>query len=138
MQRLFVDTAAWIALEAANDQYHGAAMTLLHEAGTRYRWTTTNWVIWESVTWLRRRVNHQAAVQFGGQVRASSLLERVIITPEHEARAWEIFVRHRDKDFSYVDCASFAVMESLGIGVAFTFDRHFARYGLRTVPETSG
>jgi len=36
-----------------------------------------------------------------------------------------IFEGYRDKDFSFTDCASFAIMKSIGLEVAFTFDRHF-------------
>ena len=33
--------------------------------------------------------------------------------------------RHRDKDYSFVDCLSFVVMERLGIRKAFAVDGHF-------------
>ncbi len=38
-----------------------------------------------------------------------------------------------DKRFSYTDASSFAVMERLGIGTAFGFDRDFAQYGFRLI-----
>jgi predicted nucleic acid-binding protein len=41
----------------------------------------------------------------------------------------EILLGQEDKDYSYVDATSFAVMERLGIETAFTFDRHFEQYG---------
>jgi predicted nucleic acid-binding protein len=50
-----------------------------------------------------------------------------------EARAKEIIRQYRDKDFSYVDALSFAIMERSGISDAFTFDRHFAQFGLAVV-----
>jgi predicted nucleic acid-binding protein len=36
-----------------------------------------------------------------------------------------------DKDWGLVDCASFAVMQDLGITEAFTDDRHFQQAGFR-------
>ena len=37
--------------------------------------------------------------------------------------------QYQDKDFPMVDAISFAVMERLGISVAFAFDQHFTQYG---------
>ena len=48
---------------------------------------------------------------------------------EEENRAKEILARHTDKDWSLCDAISFALMESRGVQLAFTFDRHFRQYG---------
>jgi len=135
MQTLFVDTAAWIGLEVVNDQNHQAALQFRQRSGRTYRWVTTNWIIWETVTWLRRRVDHAAAVRFGERVWASSRLDVVSVTSDHEAGAWKIFRRYRDKDFGFVDCSSFAVMQALRIDVAFSFDTHFRQAGFPVLPE---
>ena len=50
-----------------------------------------------------------------------------------EQRARDIIFRYEDKDFSMVDCISFALMERLSISYAFAFDRHFAQYGIQTL-----
>jgi uncharacterized protein len=135
MQELFVDTAAWIGLEIANDQNHRAALQFRQQPGRAYRWVTTNWVIWETVTWLRRRVHHAAAVRFGERVWASKSLDVIPITSDHESRAWRIFQRYRDKNFGFVDCTSFAVMEAGAIDTAFSFDAHFRQLGFRVLPD---
>jgi predicted nucleic acid-binding protein len=135
MQTLFVDTAAWIGLEVVNDQNHQAALQFRQRSGRTYRWVTTNWIIWETVTWLRRRVDHAAAVRFGERVLTSSRLDVVSVTSDHEASAWTIFRRYRDKDFGFVDCSSFAVMQALRIDVAFSFDTHFRQAGFPVLPE---
>jgi uncharacterized protein len=46
-----------------------------------------------------------------------------------ENRAKQILFQYDDKDFSFADAISFAVMERLQIRLAFTFDRDFAQYG---------
>jgi len=35
----------------------------------------------------------------------------------------------------FVDCVSFAVMQSRAIATAFTFDKHFAEAGFRVFPD---
>ena len=40
--------------------------------------------------------------------------------------AWQYFQRHEDKGYSFTDCISFVVMKTLGIEMAFAFDKHFA------------
>jgi len=44
-------------------------------------------------------------------------------------RAMEIFKQYHDKDFSFVDCMSFAIMNQQNLFQAFTFDQHFAQAG---------
>lgn len=136
MQKLFVDTAAWVGLEVINDEHHAAAEAFRHGPGRAYQWLTTNWVIWETVTWLRRRASHAAAVRFGERVGTSTKLEIISVTEHHEAGAWEIFKRQWDRDFGFVDCTSFAVMRAMRITSAFTFDHHFRQAGFQTLPVT--
>jgi len=134
MKQLFVDTAAWLALELRRDQYHAVAFAFAHHEARQFQWVTTNWVLSETVTLLRRRTTHAAAVQFMERVRTSRKLQIVRIEAPHEERAWVIFKRYVDKDFGFVDCTSFAVMETFGIVQTFTFDHHFRQLGFRTLP----
>ncbi len=132
--QLFVDTGAWIALEVSNDQNHQPAMRFFRSQGYLYRWVTTNWVVAETVTWLRRRSSHAAALRFDNRLRSSKRVLIVQVSGSHEERAWDIFARYDDKDFGLVDCTSFAVMESMGIEHAFTFDKHFRQFGFDILP----
>jgi predicted nucleic acid-binding protein len=50
-----------------------------------------------------------------------------------EARAREIIRHLSDKDYSYTDATSFAIMERLHIKEIFSFDQHFAQYGFTPV-----
>ena len=58
---------------------------------------------------------------------SSSVIVRV--RASYETRVKQMISAYRDKDHSLTDALSFAVMERLGISLAFTFDRHFAQYG---------
>jgi uncharacterized protein len=50
------------------------------------------------------------------------------VLPEEEDRAREIVARHSDKDWSFCDAISFAVLDVRGIRRAFTFDGDFLQY----------
>jgi predicted nucleic acid-binding protein len=54
-------------------------------------------------------------------------IERV--TEQDEEEAFAIIDRYADKDFSYTDATSFAIMQRLGISVALSYDRHFTQFG---------
>ena len=97
MQKLLVDTAAWAALELANDHNYSAAFEFRQEAGRTYRWVTTNWIIWETVTLLQQRGTHTKATQFYERVWQSASLDIVQIVPPHETLAWDIFRQYADK-----------------------------------------
>lgn len=125
--RVFVDTSAWYAYFDAGDSGHRAAVAFLR--GNVLPLVTSNWVLAETLTLLRRRSGHGAAVKAGEVLRRGDLglVERVL--PEDEEEAWRIFAARADYSFSLVHCTSFALMARLGIQRAFAFDRHFHQYG---------
>jgi predicted nucleic acid-binding protein len=43
--------------------------------------------------------------------------------------AASLFRRHKDKEWSFTDCVSFAVMRELNIRDCFTTDHHFEQAG---------
>jgi predicted nucleic acid-binding protein len=58
------------------------------------------------------------------------ILEIVWVTPEIATEAWRVFEQfNRDKEWSYTDCVSYAVMKQLDIEEAFAFDHHFDQMG---------
>ncbi|MFQ6064321.1 MAG: type II toxin-antitoxin system VapC family toxin [Candidatus Bathyarchaeia archaeon] len=136
--RLFVDTSALVALVDQDDKDHKDALNYrekirLGETPFRALYTS-NYVFDEVLTLLRLRLEHQAALLFGENVRRSKIVRTLRVTQPVEDKSWEIFKRYSDKDFSFTDCTSFALMEQEAISVAFTFDEHFQQYGFRMVP----
>ena len=51
-----------------------------------------------------------------------------------EEKAWEIFLKFKDKEFSYTDCTSFALMQRLQIDTAYSFDSHFKIMKFQVLP----
>ena len=130
LRAVFVDTGAWVALRYGRDQHHERARALL----TRLRaegiaLVTTEWVLGETVTLLKARGAVDHALALGEAIQSGRLGHLVESTPERRRRAWDLFVRYRDRRVGWVDCASFAVMEELGLAQVFGFDEDFLRAG---------
>jgi len=127
---IFVDTAAFLAIENREDTYHARALNFRDNClKTGQTLVTSDYVLDESYTIIRLRAGHKVAIQFGEALRNSQLLHIEYITPEIIEEAWRLFKAFADHDFSFTDCTSFALMERLQINNAFTFDAHFREYG---------
>jgi len=130
LRAVFVDTGGWVALRYARDQYHGRARSILRRLGADgIGLVTTEWVLAESVTLLKARGAVDHALALGEAIQAGRLGHLLESTPERRRRAWDLFVRYRDRRVSWVDCASFVVMEEIGLTQFFGFDDDFVRAG---------
>jgi len=130
LRAVFVDTGAWVALRYGRDQHHVRARALVRRLRTDgVGLVTTEWVLAEAVTLLKARAAVDHALALGEALQAGRLGHLIDSTPERRRRAWELFVRYRDRRVGWVDCTSFAVMEELGLTQFFGFDDDFARAG---------
>jgi len=130
LRAVFVDTGGWVALRYARDQYHGRARALLRRVrDDGLGLVTTEWILAEAVTLLKARGAVPHALALGDALQAGRLGYLAESTPERRRRAWELFVRYRDRRVGWVDCASFAVMEELALERVFGFDEDFVRAG---------
>lgn len=136
IRRVFVDTSAYFALAVPQDADHRSAVALVEQLShLPVRLFTTNLVVAETHGLLIVRRNRAVAATFLRDIDKSTTTI-VRVSPADERRAREIIFQYDDKDFSLTDASTFAVMERLGITRAFTFDRHFAQYGLTVLsPE---
>jgi predicted nucleic acid-binding protein len=136
MRAVFVDTSAFVALrnssEAEHERARAALSALVAEGAALF---TSNYVFAETYTALLVRVGRAEAIEWGRRFRASEAIELVRLDEDVERDAWEILERHGDKQWSYVDATSFALIDRDGGGEAFAFDAHFQQRGLRVHPE---
>ncbi len=123
----FVDTSFWIALRYARDDNHPAAAALWTDR--RAALVTSNHVLGETWTLLRRRAGHPAAVDFLDRATGSTRLAVHVVDEvlEREARTW--LRRHDERPYSFVDATSFALMRRLRVREALAFDGDFAAAG---------
>ena len=130
LRAVFVDTGAWVALRYRRDQHHSRARTLLRRLQDEaLGFVTTEWVLAEAVTLLKARGALDHAIALGEAIQSGRLGYLVESSAERRRRAWELFVRYRDRRVGWVDCASFAVMEELALTRFFGFDEDFVRAG---------
>lgn len=131
---IFLDTSAFLAIENRKDSHHHEAVFFRDSCLKEGKgFITTDYILDESYTMLRFRAGHLIAVQFGEALRKSRFLRIELVSPEIIEKAWHLFKRFSNHDFSFTDCTSFITMESLHIQTAFTFDHHFKEYGHFTI-----
>ncbi len=100
---------------------------------------TTNHVVGETWTFLRRRDRHATAVAFLDRVDLLTGQNRLLVhhaTEEQEssARAW--LRSHDEREYSFVDATSFVVMRERRLREALAFDEDFAAAGfVQVLPE---
>jgi uncharacterized protein len=131
MDSVFVDTSAYYAIFDKSDKNHVKAKRFLET--NILPLFTSNLVVIEIVNLVNAREGHEEALKIGKKFYEENLTAIVNVTSEDEKRAWQIFKRYSDKDFSLTDCTSFALMERLGTKKSFAFDIHFIQYGKLTV-----
>ncbi len=123
----FADTSFWIALQVARDRRHGTATELWRRDRGPVR--TSNLVVGETWTWLRRRAGHEAALRFLDVIEHSQRVSVVVVDEAIDERAWHWLRRHDERTYSYVDATSFEIMRRERITEALAFDGDFAAAG---------
>lgn len=115
-----------MALRLRRDANHGVAVRLWAPGQPLL---TTNQVVGETWTFLRRRDGHASAVAFLDAVDAADWLAVVHVDDaiEREARVW--LRRHDERVCSFVDATSFAVMRRERLREALAFDGDFSAAG---------
>ncbi len=123
----FVDTSFWVGLRFARDGRHPDARAI---------WTagpgglvTTELVLGETWTFLRRRAGHRDAQRFIVAVRQIETLTVRPIDEDLTAEAWRWLQRHDERSYSFVDATSFALMRRMRLREALAFDGDFTAAG---------
>lgn len=128
---IFMDTGGWFASFITSDPDHAAAAAWM--AANRTPLLTTDYVIDETLTLMRVRGQNNKANEFGNLVFAGRLATVHYLSPSEIVAAWVVFHRFADKEWSFTDCTSKVVVESLGIATACSFDQHFRQFVTVTV-----
>ncbi|MGH4020431.1 MAG: type II toxin-antitoxin system VapC family toxin [Pseudonocardiaceae bacterium] len=127
----FVDTSFWVALFFERDTNHPAARALW--SSERGALLSTNHVLGETWTFLRRRRGHRDAVRVLDGVTGSRRVTLVRVEQVAEDEAWEWLRRHGDREYSFVDATSFTVMRRRRLREALAFDNDFTSAGFTEI-----
>ncbi len=124
----FVDTSFWFSLQDRLDRRHEQAAALA-AIQRRQRLITSNHVVGETWTLIRRRLGHVAAVGFIDRLGGLPNLEVAFADETLESEAWAWLRRRDERQYSFVDAISFATMRRRRIRKALAFDGDFAAAG---------
>lgn len=132
--KVFLDPGAWIAIADSNDQYSketsGICTSLVHK---REQLFTSDLILIETYNLLIKTIGSSATIRFASALKNILFLKVEQVASPDMDRAWKIIGKYTDKDFSFTDCTSFAVMERLKIKHAFSFDGHFRQFGFNLI-----
>ena len=132
--KLLVDTGALLALALKKDRHHGAAVRFLKSVA-HVRFVLTDLALAELATRLRARAGPAKAVAIVRDLLNSRRYEVVFVDRTLLDGAIGKMEKYSDKALGLPDCASFALMDHLGLDTAFAFDTDFRDCGYQMLPR---
>lgn len=130
MTIVFADAGYWIALFNPRDALHNKA--LVASMATQAQLIVTSQMV------LAGFLNHYASMGSQFRQRAVEVVENlqaaseVCIVPqtnEQFTNALSFYAQRQDKEWGFVDCTSFLIMQQQGILQALAYDEHFRQAG---------
>jgi predicted nucleic acid-binding protein len=131
---ILADTSALCALIDKGERRHQAVDRFVQERSTEFTLLVSDYVLDETLTWVKKRFGARRAIEFGRKLRASDFCRYLVLTPQDEAATWAIFEKYDDKAWSYTDCSCLAVMQRLHITEALSLDAHFRQMDVQVWP----
>ncbi|WP_420625664.1 type II toxin-antitoxin system VapC family toxin [Candidatus Poriferisodalis sp.] len=128
----FADTGWWVAWALPSDAHHADALAMLRQLGRGEQVLTTNHVVGETWTFLRRRAGHAYGIAYLDRVEMLQERHGLVVThvtEEQERRAMRWLRTHDERSYSFVDATSFEVMHQRRLREALAFDGDFAAAG---------
>lgn len=134
MRRVFVDTAAWIALLNTRDALHAQATRVFVDLRTvAANIVTTEFVLIEVANALSAPPLRSKTVTFVDALRQERAARVVAVDAGLVDAGWRLYRQRPDKEWGLTDCISFAVMTEEGITDVLTSDHHFTQAGFQAL-----
>ena len=130
MKRVFADADYLIALLNPREELHQKAKAVSEALG-QVRVVTSEVVLAEVLTFY---ADKGATVRETAARTVSGLASNPNVTVVQQTslefqEALSFYRQHKDKDWSFTDCASFRIMREAGLTDALSHDRHFEQAG---------
>ena len=131
----FIDTAAFLAVLNANDQFHLLAKQSWEEVlASDSTLFSSNYVVLETTALLQHRFGVEAVRLFESDILP--IIEIVWVEEAVHKQGMSALLAANRRDLSLVDCTSFEIMRQIRLDTAFTFDPHFSEQGFGVIPES--
>lgn len=131
--KVFVDTAAWIALLNSRDAYHSSVRQVMDRLRQqKASLITTEFVLLEVADALSNPPVRSQTVNFVDSLLQLPQVPALQIIPINRSlwlEGWALYKQRADKEWGLTDCTSFVVMTQEQVTQAFTSDRHFEQAG---------
>ncbi len=130
---MLIDTSALLALVFRDDTNHQPARAFAQQ-NPAAQFVLTELILSEVATRVRARAGAARAVAVARNLLDSRRYAVLFVDPDVIQGALDHMGRFADKRLSLTDCASFELMNRLGLGTAFAFDHDFRDCGYHMVP----
>jgi predicted nucleic acid-binding protein len=132
---IFIDTAAFLAVLNANDQFHRSARQIWDEIlSSDSPLFSSNYVILETTALLQHRFGIDALRLFESDILP--VIEIAWVDEAIHKQGMSALLAANRRSLSLVDCTSFEIMHQIGLDEVFTFDPHFREQGFKVIPES--
>lgn len=132
MNEVFADTSGWANYFVRSEPFHSKAVGLMrdwHAQGVRV--ITTDYILLELISLLTNplRIPRFKQIQIIETIKNAPWVVTIHIDQTLRDEAWDLLKARQDKNWSWVDCASFVVMRHRHLTEALTTDAHFEQAG---------
>lgn len=132
--RIFLDTSFLVAFYNTRDQHHNQARTFIAETDRDISFVISDYIFDEILTVLLVRGGKFLSIEVGQLIVDDDRIDLLSINEQVFQKAWLVYHRFQDKEWSFTDCTSYVLMKNLSIMTGASFDEHFKQFGFRTVP----
>jgi predicted nucleic acid-binding protein len=132
---IFVDTSAWFAAYVPTDPHHREFSRRLRAEQVAV--VTSDFVVDETITLLLARRERKRALNFGRDLLITGIARLELVDLADLVRAYQVMSQYHDKQWSFTDCTSYALMQRIGLTEVLSLDNHVSQMpGITVVPSS--